>query len=57
MIPTRELLTALASMLAGSMLTYCIKAVSLEGRMDGMEHAVSRIEEKLDRLDERMAKK
>ena len=57
MIRTREVLTAVASMLAGSLMTYGLKAVAVEGRVSGVEHSLMRIEAKLDRIDIELDKK
>lgn len=43
---TKFLLSVAAAML-GSVMTYGMKAVSIEGRLDGIERAVIRIENKL----------
>ena len=57
MIRTREVLTAVTSLLAGSLMTYGLKAVQMEGRVAGVEHALMRIEAKLDRIDIELDKK
>ena len=42
-----KIVVALIGALAGGFLTYGVKAVSLEGRLDGIERAVLRIESRL----------
>jgi hypothetical protein len=44
---TEKILVALISALAGGMLTYATKAIAIEGRLDGIERAVIRIEAKI----------
>lgn len=45
---TKFLMSVAAAMLGGVM-TYGMKAVSIEGRLDGIERAVMRIENNLNR--------
>lgn len=42
-----KIILSVVAALAGSVLTYAFKAVSIEGRLDGIERAVTRIEAKL----------
>lgn len=42
-----KILTAIASALAGAVLTWGIKAVQLEGRLEAIERGVQRIETRL----------
>ena len=44
---TEKIVLACISALAGGLLTYGVKAISIEGRLDGIERAVIRIEHKL----------
>lgn len=46
---TQKILVAVASALAGGFLTYAGKALSLEGRLDGIERAVIRIEQRISK--------
>lgn len=41
---------ALVSALAGGVLTYTVKALTIEGRLDGIERAVQRIEQRVYQL-------
>ena len=45
-----KIIVALLSAILGGGFTYAIKAAALEGRMDGIEKTVERIENKLDKL-------
>lgn len=44
---TEKILVALVSAVASGMLTYSFKAATIEGRLDGVEKALIRIEAKL----------
>lgn len=42
-----KIIVALVSAIAGGVLTYAAKALTIEGRLDGIEKAVQRIEQRL----------
>ena len=44
---TQKIIISMMAALVGSVGTYFTKAVSMEGRLDGIERAVIRIEQKL----------
>jgi hypothetical protein len=44
---SRELIVGLVSLLTGSLMTYSVKAVALEGRMSAIETTLTRIENRL----------
>lgn len=44
---TEKIVVALISAMASGMLTYSFKAATIEGRLDGVEKALIRIEAKL----------
>lgn len=46
---TEKIVTAIIAALAGGMLTWSMKAMQIEGRLDGIERAVMRIEQRLDK--------
>ena len=43
----QKLILSIAGAMIGGVFTYGLKAVSIEGRLDGIERAVMRIENKL----------
>ena len=45
-----KIIVALLSAILGGGFTYAIKAAGLEGRMDGIERGMIRIENKLDKM-------
>lgn len=42
-----KIIVAMVSAVAGGVLTYAVKAVAIEGRLDGIERSVQRIENRL----------
>ena len=42
-----KIIVAMVSAVAGGLLTYAVKAVAIEGRLDGIERSVLRIETRL----------
>ena len=44
-----KFMLSLAAAMLGGVMTYGLKAVSIEGRLDGIERAVMRIENKIDK--------
>lgn len=42
-----KIIMSVAAAVLGSVMTYGMKAISIEGRLDGIERAVIRIEQKL----------
>lgn len=46
---TQKIVVAIASALVGGFMTYAGKALSIEGRLDGIERAVIRIEQKISK--------
>lgn len=47
---SHKVVLAILSAVAGALLTYGAKALTIEGRLDGIERAVHRIEERVFQL-------
>lgn len=51
-----RVIVALVSALAGGVMTYTVKAVAIEGRLDAIERGVARIEQRLFPVDPQAAR-